>query len=295
MRQRFLALPAVGLALSLAGAAPAQAHDHGAAARGPAVATSSGSSATHLFAARLSGANEVPAADPDGSGNALVVVRGNRVTFALQWSNITAPILGHIHRAAAGVNGPVVVPFFGTPMPATATAAAGAVTVSDPQIAADIVADPAGFYVNLHTAAFPGGAIRGQLGRLRHAPDLRNLLPRGRLHAILTGAQEVPAADPDGRAIASVNLRQDSVDFRLAWTAVSPILGHIHRGAAGTNGPVVVPFFTTAVPASIFALAGTVPDVDPALVREIRAAPGNYYVNLHTVEFPTGAVRGQLH
>ena len=55
--------------------------------------------------------------------------------------------------------------FFGTPLPdtATATAAAGAVTVTDPKIAADILANPAGFYVNLHTADFPGGAVRGQL------------------------------------------------------------------------------------------------------------------------------------
>jgi hypothetical protein len=292
MRQRFLALPVVGLALSLAGAAPAQAHDHGTVVSSPAATSSDGSA--RLFVARLSGRNEVPPADPDGSGTAVVLVRDSRVTFVLQWSNITAPILGHIHRAAAGVNGPVVVPFFMTPMPDTATAAAGAV-MTDPQLAADIRADPAGFYVNLHTAAFPGGAVRGQLTRLRDAGDLRNLVPHGRLHAILSGANEVPAADPDGRAIAFVNVRRDSVDFALAWTGVSPTLGHIHRGVAGVNGPVVVPFFMTAVPTGIFALAGTVPNVDPALAREIRATPGNFYVNLHTAEFPAGAVRGQLH
>ena len=92
-----------------------------------------------------------------------------------------------------------------------------------------------------------------------------------------------------------MNVGATSVDYTLAWSGVSPTLGHIHRGVAGVNGPVVVPFFLTAVPTSIFALAGTVPDLDPALAREIRATPGNFYVNLHTVEFPTGAVRGQLH
>ena len=196
MRQRFLALPVGVLALSLVGAAPAQAHDHGTAVSGPAVATSSDGSAPQVFVARLSGGNEVPAADPDGSGTALVLVQDTRVTFALQWSNITAPILGHIHRGAAGVNGPVVVPFFGTPMPATATAAADAVA-ADAQLTQDIRANPAGFYVNLHTTAFPGGAVRGQLTRLLGAGDLLRLVPRGRLHALLSGANEVPAADPE--------------------------------------------------------------------------------------------------
>jgi len=86
------------------------------------------------------------------------------------------------------------------------------------------------------------------------------------------------------------------ITFVLQWNNITaPILGHIHRGAAGVTGPVVVPFFMTAVPAGIFALAGTVPNVDPALARQIRAAPRDYYVNLHTAEFPAGAVRGQLH
>src|SRR5439155_21605319 len=139
-----------------------QAHDHGmpgmpAAAPGTGgtvAATSPNAFVPRFFAARLSGANEVQVAgkptvgDPDGRGAAVVRVQGSRVTFSLEWAGITAPTLGHIHQGVAGVNGDVKVALFGTPMPDTATAAAGAVTVSDPKIADDIRANPAGFYVN---------------------------------------------------------------------------------------------------------------------------------------------------
>jgi len=160
MLKRILALPVVGLVLGLTGAAPAQAH--GVAAGGPA-ATHLAGGAPHIFTARLSGANEVPPADPDGSGTALVVVRGSQVTFALQWNNIPAPILGHIHRGAVGVNGPVVVPSFMPPVPAIIFALAGTVPIVDPPLTGQILANPTGFYVNLHTTQFPAGAVRGQL------------------------------------------------------------------------------------------------------------------------------------
>lgn len=297
MRKRFAALPVVlVVVLSLLGLAPpAQAHqaqDH--------------SARSDLFlVAKLSGANEVPTpggpavGDPEGRGTAVVRVRNNQVSFALSWRGIQAPSLGHIHEGAAGVNGPVRVPFFETPMPATATAAAGAVTVTDPAIATAIRRNPAGFYVNLHTAEFPGGAIRGQLKRVHKKLSL-DLSVRGQLRAFLSGDQEVPVpggpavGDPDGRGLALVKLRRERVDFALAWIGVNPVLGHIHRGGFGVNGPVVVGFFDTPVPSTIFALAGTVRDVDQDLIREIRRNPRGFYVNLHTAEFPGGAIRGQL-
>jgi hypothetical protein len=151
MLKRLLALPVVALIVGLTGAAPAQA------------AASPGTGAPHFLTAQLSGANEVPPADPDGTGSALVIVHGSQITFVLRWQNIPAPILGHIHRGPAGVNGPVVVPFFMSPRPGGSRATGGTLTVSDPKLAADIVANPGGYYVNLHTTQFPAGAVRGQL------------------------------------------------------------------------------------------------------------------------------------
>jgi hypothetical protein len=290
MRKRFLALPVVGLVLGLTGAVPAQAHDHGTTAARPVAITAA--DLPHFFAASLSGQG---VADPDGAGSALVVVQGSQVTFAVSWRNIPAPTAAHIHRGVAGTNGPVVVPFWGSVMPATVNAAAGATTVTDPQIAADIVANPAGFYVNLHTPEFPGGAIRSQLGALTRPADVLSFLRGGPLHALLDGDEEVAGGDADGRALAFVTVRTDSVDFALMWSNIpAPVAGHIHQGARGVNGPVVVPFFAGAVPAGIFAISGTMTGVSPTLTQQIRANPRGFYANLHTTEFPGGAVRGQL-
>lgn len=326
--RRILAGAATVLALSLINAVPAQAHDghdstgtghsshagtganadssHGNGTTGSGTTTVSSKAPARFYRANLSGRNEVPTpggpavGDRDGRGTALVRVQGNRVTFSLEWSGITAPTLGHIHQGVAGANGPVKVMFFGTPMPDTTTAAAGAVTVTDPQIADAIRRNPTGFYVNLHSAAFPGGAIRGQLSPLRSRVDLLAILKGGRERANLSGDQEVPVAngpavgDTDGRAAAFVHARNTSIDYSLAWVGIAPTLAHIHQGRFGTNGPIKVMFFGSAVPSTIVAISGTVTGVDRAVVAQLRQRPSNFYVNLHTAEFPGGAVRGQL-
>ncbi len=118
------------------------------------------------LSATLRGTNEVPANASTASGGTSVTV--NTTTGVVTWittSSIpqTAATGHHIHQAAAGVNGPVVVNF--------GTSYGGSVTVT-PALAASIAANPAGFYVNLHTAAFPGGEIRGQLAATPAPPTV---------------------------------------------------------------------------------------------------------------------------
>jgi len=256
--------------------------------------------------AHLDGRQEVPVpgkppvGDPKGSATGLIRVQGNRVTFAFSWKGISAPTLGHIHQGVAGTNGDVKVPLFATPMPDNITAAAGVLTVSDPAIADALRANPTGFYLNLHTKEFPGGAVRGQLSRLSHPADLLGLLGGGVEKAFLSGDQEVPVAggpavgDPTGRAVSHINAHGTSVGFAFAWLGISPTLGHIHKAPFGVNGPVVVPLFASAVPSTVIAVSGTVNGVDPALVKDIAEHPAQFYTNLHSANFPGGAVRGQL-
>src|SRR5262245_6025330 len=145
------------------------------------------------LAATLTGGNEVPGpGDPDGRGRAFVTLAGDTACFVLEWSKIGAPLASHIHEGAAGVAGPIVVPFFqpGTnaaSLPDTLSSVAGCAPV-DPALAGRIAGHPGDFYVNIHTAEFPGGAIRGQLHRSR---DFDLDLPR-QLSARLNGANEVP-------------------------------------------------------------------------------------------------------
>jgi len=276
-----------------------------AAAAGASTSRTSGK-VTRL-AATLSGANEVPGpGDPDGRGKAVVRLSGTTACYLLEWSGIGAPTAAHIHQGGAGVAGPVVVLFFqpGTnaaSLPGTLSSVAGCVDV-DPALAGRIAASPRDWYVNIHTADFGAGAIRGQLHRSRHL-DLD--LPR-QLVAGLHGANEVPGpGDPDGRGLALVRTGRSRVCFALGWSGIAPpIFAHIHAGPAGVAGPVVVLFFdvpelagapTATLPATVAAAAGCVGDQDPALLRNIRRHPADYYANIHTLEFVPGAIRGQLH
>jgi hypothetical protein len=278
-----------------------------AAASGSSKTSSKTSGKVTRLAATLSGANEVPGpGDPDGRGRAFVRLSGTTACYVLQWSNIGAPTAAHIHQGGAGVAGPVVVLFFqpGTnaaSLPGTLSSVAGCVDV-DRALAGRIAASPRDWYVNIHTADFPAGAIRGQLHRSSHHDlDLPHQLAAG-----LNGANEIPGpGDADGRGLALVRTGRSRVCFALGWSGIAPpIFAHIHVGAAGVAGPVVVLFFdvpelagapTATLPATVSAAAGCVDDQDPALLRNIRRHPADYYANIHTLEFVPGAIRGQLH
>jgi hypothetical protein len=114
------------------------------------------------FRAALTGANEVPPGDPDGSGVAEITVDDtlNRLCVQIEVGGISPATAAHIHRGAAGENGPPVVTLDAPD--------AGDEDEDDCDLIGDALADdiqrnPAGFYVNIHTADFPNGAIRGQL------------------------------------------------------------------------------------------------------------------------------------
>jgi CHRD domain-containing protein len=106
--------------------------------------------------ATLTGRVEVPKGDPDGRGTAEVKINGTKVCWEIKTSKVATIVAGHIHKGGPGVAGPVVVPFgkvFHAKGCATTTAA----------LAAAIKRNPSGYYVNVHNAKYPGGALRGQL------------------------------------------------------------------------------------------------------------------------------------
>lgn len=97
-----------------------------------------------------------------GSGTATVKVdeAKNQVCWDLTTKGLTDVVAAHIHKGAAGANGPPVVPFT---KPENG-ASKGCATAKD-GVAKDIVANPGDYYVNVHTKTAPAGAIRGQLGK----------------------------------------------------------------------------------------------------------------------------------
>ncbi|WP_433437433.1 CHRD domain-containing protein [Nonomuraea sp. CA-141351] len=297
MTKRILTVPGLALATALV-----------AASFSPAMAQAETSTDVYL-AATLLGENEVPAPGAkvgDGNGSAIAVFRihGQEVDYAIRWQKVAAPTAFHIHQGKAGKNGDVKIPFFGVALPGSLTAVKGTVAVKDSGLLGRITNNPKGWYANLHTGEFPGGAVRAQLHRIRPV-SLESVLAGGShttLTALADGRQEVPApgtkvGDKDGRAAWLVWVNGTQVHFATAWKRIAqPTNGHIHRGVKGKNGPVVVDFFAakSGLPAGINGIAGT-GTTTAKVASGIKHNPKGWYVNLHTSEFPGGAVRGQLH
>lgn len=110
-----------------------------------------------------------------------------------------------------------------------------------------------------------------------------------KLGAKLAGSAEVPGpADPDGRGRAKIVL--DEAFAQICWKLedlkkiASVTEAHVHQAPAGSSGPVIV---------TLAAAPGCTP-ADRALIRAVGEQPEQYYVNVHTTEFPDGAIRGQL-
>jgi hypothetical protein len=138
------------------------------------------STAPLVFAASLSPANEVPAvsnAESSGRGAAqitIITISGGTVRFYVQLAGFpgdTRMQAAHIHRAGAGINGPVVVDTgIVAASPVVLNNGSVEFTSSAPIAAAlldEIVANPAGFYFNVHSPLNPGGFARGQLQRVQ--------------------------------------------------------------------------------------------------------------------------------
>jgi hypothetical protein len=114
--------------------------------------------------------------------------------------------------------------------------------------------------------------------------------------ARLSGPVEVPPGDPDGSGLATFII--DPARGQLCFSIVvddillPAIAAHIHVAPAAVAGPIVVPL---TAPDANGASAGCVGGIDQQLLRAIKSHPRQYYVNVHTTDFPGGAVRGQLH
>ncbi|GII91581.1 CHRD domain-containing protein [Sinosporangium siamense] len=258
------------------------------------------------LAAGLRGANEVGTlGDADGRATAALKISGDKLTFALRWNSIDTPTAAHIHAGDKGVNGAVKVALFAEALPGGALGVTGTVTVSDAATLSALKQNPGSLYVNIHNAAHPQGALRAQLLKLNKAVNLNGVL-HGSNQATLSakgdGAQEVQAddgkrrGDRDGSDTWWIRVKSDSIAYTATWKKIAPpVLGHIHKGNPGVNGPVATELFADAngLPANLTGIAGET--AAPAeVIRGLKNNPTAYYTNMHTVEFDGGAVRGQI-
>jgi uncharacterized membrane protein len=266
--KRLFVLVAVALLAAAVGLVTANAHTQRAAK-------------LRVFRVALAGENETPAGDPVATGSATLRVRAGRpkICYQLAARDLSGRALAaHIHRAARGVSGPILIPLH---TPNAAGKSRGCAKASRRLVKA-ILAHPRNYYVNVHTAEFPAGAIRGQLAG---TPTVLGTI----LHLDLKGTSE-----PNARGTAVLRIRKNAglICYRLRVENVTlpTIAAHVHKGAAGVNGPVVVPF---NAPGADGSSSGCAPATASIIDDMLANLPG-YYVNVHTKEHPAGAIRAQL-
>lgn len=227
--------------------------------------------------ATLSGAAERPnpvasAATGQFVGN---LDRATRVlSYTVTYSGLT-PVAGHLHRInAANGNGPVEIPLAALSSPIIGTTTLTTSTRVDSLINGF-------YYANLHTTAFPGGEIRG------------NIRVDGpiRLDATLSGAQERPPVNSPGSGVfvGVIDPATRVLSYTVTYSGIAPVAGHLHRinNAATGNGPVEIPFASLVSPIIGTATLTTNGRVDSLF-------NGFYYVNLHTAANPGGEIRGDI-
>jgi len=123
--------------------------------------------------------------------------------------------------------------------------------------------------------------------------------PRNPLFAALNGKNEIAqdgtkgAGDRNGAGSFSAVISGRQLCYGLAVRDIAdPVAAHIHRGGPNKNGPIVVPL--TKPNAGSPGHSSNCTMLKAQLVRQIRGNPGRFYVNVHTTDFPDGAIRGQL-
>jgi hypothetical protein len=121
------------------------------------------------LAATLTGKNEVGengrkgAGDSNGRGGATIAGKGTKLCWGITVKDVDTPSAAHIHRGTSAKNGPVVVEL-SAPTAGDIGSSSGCTTVSS-SLNKQLLKNPSHFYVNVHTANFPDGAVRGQLKR----------------------------------------------------------------------------------------------------------------------------------
>jgi hypothetical protein len=160
-----MAVLALGVGATLASGQP---EGHGGKAKTERKAGHGKGKGERVLFAVLRGRNELSgdplrkgAGDPDGRGSSNVTIDGTSVCFGIAVTNISTPVAAHIHAGRRNQNGGIVV----TLVPPTTgdPGASSGCTEADAELARDIQRHPRRYYVNVHTADFPGGAVRGQL------------------------------------------------------------------------------------------------------------------------------------
>lgn len=218
----------------------------------------------------LSGSEEVPANNSTATGvfNGLYDKTTKKLSYTVSLDGITATAM-HLHKGAVGANGDVVTEIIGM---------SGTTAALTAEQEADLLSG--NLYLNVHSDAFPGGELRGQLITEEKVVFSNSL----------SGENEVPASG--SAATGTFYGVYDQATKKLWYTItfsddLSPTAMHFHKAAVGSNGDV------EAAVEGPFS-SGMTGSVTLTAAQEGDLLKGLWYLNVHSDAHPAGEVRAQL-
>lgn len=224
--------------------------------------------------ANLSGSEESPAnaSAASGSGRFTVDPVTRIIAGSVSTTGLTATV-AHIHEGPVGVVSPVAIPL--TAGTGGAWTVPANTKLTDAQFASFLSGN---LYVNVHSAAFPVGEIRGQIGVIVKT-------------ASLSGSQEAPvnASAATGSGRFAVDPVSRIISGSVSTTGISATVAHIHEGPVGAVSPVAVPL--TAAAGGAWTVPANTKLTDAQFTSYLS---GNLYANVHSTAFPGGEIRGQI-
>jgi len=243
--------------------------------------------AAHLnFTSYLTGEQESPSVITNAKGTGTYTLTAGGLRYTITVNGLSGPIVAaHFHIGTAKVNGPVVYNITGSFIGNTAAG-----TIAGPLPDSIIAFLMTGkIYVNVHTAANPGGEIRSQV----------NISAGTNLIARLDGLQENPSLMNSAKGTASITLGSVGsvgLAYNISANGLSgPITGaHFHYGKIGENGPVVhniTSVFNGENAVGVWRTTAAMPLNDTLIMALLT---NKLYINLHTAANPSGEIRGQV-
>ncbi|MEP0517739.1 CHRD domain-containing protein, partial [Dokdonia sp.] len=251
------------------------------------------------FTALLSGVQENPAVFTAATGSIQATLTGNQLVVSGSFEGLRGelytPAAGgdHIHRAIAGRNGGIELPLTAVLSDGNTAgqylAADNTFTLTNDQMTAIIARE---FYVNIHSSVFTGGELRGQL------------LPNSDQYyqAALLGSNEVPSINTTAGGNLVFELNGDQLTVSGSFDNLSSQIrvdlangAHIHEAFAGRNGAVVFPLNPTYDGDNQGAIIETANNTFTLSAAQLALIEEHgFYINIHSVNFPAGELRGQI-
>jgi CHRD domain len=229
-----------------------------------------------VLTTRLTGSQENPPNNSTGGGSGVFSVDPDTRALTARVVSTGGPYTAaHIHIAPIGSNAGVAVGFNETAPGSNIWVPPAGTILTPDQFAAF---NSGGMYFNVHSTTFPGGEVRGQIGR-----DV--------LDIALTGAQEVPPVVGGGSATSRIVINHVTRELTGTVTnsGIAGSAAHIHAGLFGVNAPVFIPTTQSATNSNVWNFTPTV--LTEAQYRAIIF--GNMYVNTHSPTYPGGEARAQ--